>query len=269
MARDKSHEKANHKRTSKPGAHSPETHAARSTSRVKKRSARAPLAVSSPFTPRSRFHGASDSEEAERFSMSDASKPTAIEIEVARLERVVIAKRRAYNLKKASSSTPSASTFSAPLATAAQVVEYFNDPRFDSLASHYPMITSRMLKDIQHRELNVKEIPRFTANFTDTDTKNAPEVKNMLQLLRPFEAFCQVVCAFAPSSVQQHLQLAMSLYRGSLMAMSDIFEFSSIHNYHNYFVTRAIRIGLDDPDVWRHPYQEAERKLQRSTASLG
>lgn len=297
MAKDKSHKKLNHKKTSKSTAPSPETHTTRSSSRVTKRFTRAHLAVSSPFTPRSRSRGASadfsrstsrapehrvativsdesgaeasdkffsDSEEAENvFMRNEGLETTATELEVTGLKIEEIAKRKVHALQKELSSAPLPSTFSAALATTEQVVDYFDDPRFVSLFSDYPKVTSRMLTDIQHRELNVKDIPRFTADFAAADAKNPPEVKNMLQLLPSFEVFCQIVCALAPCSVQIPLQLAMSLYRGRLMAMSDVMVFSSILRYHNEFVARAIRTGLDDPNVWRRPYQEAERKLQR------
>ena len=295
MAKDKSH-----KQTSKPTAPSPETHATHSRSRVTKRSTRAHLAVSSPFTSRSRSRGASaefsrntsrtpkrrvaisesdeslteaseeslsDSEEAEIVSREDALEPTAMEVEAARLKRILIVKTKLHALqkKKSSRTIPLASTSSAAPAKAGLVVDYFDDPRLVSLASDYPVVTSRMLTDIQHRTLDVRDISRLTTTFTDIDAKNPPQVKNIIQLLRPFEVFCEIVCALAPSPVQQPLQRAMSLYRGRLMAMSDYMVFSSIFNYHCQFVVRAMRIGLDDPDVWRCPYEEAEWNLQRLT----
>ena len=179
--------------------------------------------------------------------------------EVQRLERELAA----FGVDRRSRpSTPITSTPAISLVTDDHVVDYAEDPRYRPLAAIYPVVTARMMSDIQHRRFNVKDIPKFTADFAAVDSKDAPEVKGMLGLLRPFEVFCQIVLAFAPALARNQLQLAMSLYRGRLMTMSGVSTFTSILSYHNEFVARAIRIGLDDPEVWRRPYQEAEWNLQ-------
>ena len=137
------------------------------------------------------------------------------------------------------------------------------DPWFSSLAADYPMVTPHMLLDIQHRKLNVKDIPKFTASFS-SDPSEAPEVKGMLQLMRPFDAFCQIVGELAPAPVQMRLMRAMSLYRGKLVVMASSYTFTSILAWHNEILARKIRIGLDDPDIWRGGHKEVDFMLQAS-----
>ena len=83
----------------------------------------------------------------------------------------------------------------------------------------------------------------------------------MNQLIESFEMFCQLVCALAPTPVQQLLQLAMSVYRVRLLGMVSMSTFTSVQGFHMDFTARAIRIGLDDPNVWRTRWNDAEWRL--------
>ena len=128
-------------------------------------------------------------------------------------------------------------------------VDYNSDFRFASLTGDYPMVTAKMLVDIVRRRLNVRDIPKFTADFASADVRDASKVKNMIQLMRPFEVFCQIVCHLAPAPMQQPLQKSMQQYRDKLMNRASYNTFDSINQYHIEFVARAMKLGLDDPVI--------------------
>ena len=143
-----------------------------------------------------------------------------------------------------------------------QIIDYFENSRFDFLIKIFFMITSRMLIDIQHRKFNVKKIFKFFVEFVAIDFKNVLKMKTITQLLRFFEMFCQIVCALISKKKQQFLQLTMSFYRMKLMKLIVVNFHVFILNYHNEFVARLIRINLDDFEFWRQSYQNVEWKLQ-------
>ena len=147
------------------------------------------------------------------------------------------------------------STFSVQVASAKQVMNYFNDSRFVAISADYPLVTSRMIADIQHRRINPKDIPRFIADFSAAESRNASKVKNLLQLLKSFKAFCMFVCVATTFFIQMPLALTMCFYRERLVAMFAVWIFDSIANYHHEYVCRAIRIGLNDSEVWRQNHK--------------
>ena len=112
----------------------------------------------------------------------------------------------------------------------------------------------------QQRKSNVKDIPKLTADFS-ADSNETPDLKSMNQLIRSFEVFCQIVCALAPAPVQQPLQLAMAVYRVRLLGTVGMSTFACVQGYHMEFTARAIRIGLDDPGIWRTRWIDVEWKL--------
>ena len=73
--------------------------------------------------------------------------------------------------------------------TLKQIIDYFNNFKFNTLTNKYPIISTRMLYNIQHRKFNVKKIPKFITDFV-FNSKKVFKIKVMLQLLRLFEIFC-------------------------------------------------------------------------------
>ena len=127
-----------------------------------------------------------------------------------------------------------------------QIIDYFENSRFDFLIKNFLMITSRMLIDIQHRKFNVKKIFKFFVEFVVIDFKNVLKMKTITQLFRFFEMFYQIVCALISKKKQQFFQLTMSFYRVKLMKLIVVNFHVFIFNYYNEFVARLIRINFDD-----------------------
>ena len=301
MAKDQTLGKRNHKKSSKakrPATPPPNTHATRSSASVAKKSSPTPHSrsrVASAASSRNTFKApkrtvviedpaVEDTEESYSAShdvvMEDSPEPTALEKKAAMLRRELVATKKIAEIEaalKAARVTDSRSRHPTPLTSklstampeghmslpaAEQVVDSSEDSGFSSLARDFPMDTHRMLADIPHRKFDVKKILRLSAEFAAADSKDAPEMRTITHLIRPFEVFCQTLCALAPERDQQPLQLAMSLYQVRPMELTAVDSHASILNYHNKLVARLIRIGLDDPALWRQPYQNAEWKLQ-------
>ena len=188
VTKDKALGKRNNKKSGKakrpakppPPLRGRDTHATRSSARVTKKSSRALLNASSTPSSRSRVASAAsspntskapertviiedpadeDDEESSSASddvvMEDSPEPTSLEKKAAMLRRELTASREM---------------------AAEQVVNYSEDPSFGSLARDFPVVTPRMMADIQHRKFNVKEI-------------------------RPFKMFCQNVSHWLRSGI--------------------------------------------------------------------
>ena len=127
-------------------------------------------------------------------------------------------------------------------------VDYINDSKLTFLFIDFSQMFSKMMLNIQHRKFNVKNIFKLTADFA-IDFNEISKLKSMNQLIKSFEMFCQIVCALISTSIQQFLQLIMTIYRVKLLSMIDISTFVFVQNYHMKFIARVIRIDLDDSNI--------------------
>ena len=127
-------------------------------------------------------------------------------------------------------------------------VDYINDSKLTSLFIDFSQIISKMMLNIQHRKFNVKNIFKFTADFA-IDFNEISKLKSMNQLIKFFEMFCQIVCVLILTSIQQFLQLIMTIYRVKLLSMIDMLTFVFVQNYHMKFIARIIRIDFDDSNI--------------------
>lgn len=111
------------------------------------------------------------------------------------------------------------STFTAPVAptasmTARSPIDSVQD--LESVATMFPSVARRYLEDIYHCRLEVKQIMRFVVNPSSdaaSDTADAFDAKNMLDLIREFQIFAFIVMAFVPHlAVRWELQRAITIY---------------------------------------------------------
>ena len=75
----------------------------------------------------------------------------------------------------------------------------------------------------------MKNIFKFIANFA-IDFNKISKLKNMNQLIKFFEMFCQIVYILILTSIQQFLQLIMTIYRVKLLNMIDMSTFVFVMN---------------------------------------
>ena len=124
------------------------------------------------------------------------------------------------------------------------------DPQYDSLTRAYSRVNIQDMQTIYRSRLKIKVIRKFDLDYS-IDINKKISIQSMLQLLRNFEIYCQIVCAMALASRQQSLQQVMCDYRRRLMRMSSVYTFAFINAFYEEFVTRIIRIDQDDVTLWR------------------
>jgi hypothetical protein len=138
-------------------------------------------------------------------------------------------------------------------------------PELNALAAMFPSVSRRYLDDIFYGRLDVKNIMRFTADLSSaaaTDAADPPDARSLLDLLRAFDIYAFIALSFVPHlTVRWELHRGITLYRQRIMGMAGYKTFASIRLYHQEFVTRAIRMGQDNPLYWTSSYPEAEWKL--------
>ena len=139
------------------------------------------------------------------------------------------------------------------------------DSQYDSLARAYPRVNIQDMQTIYRSRLKVKAIRKFDLDYSTDINKEVP-IQSMLQLLRNFEIYCQIVRAMAFAPRQQPLQQAMCDYRRRLMRMSSVYTFASINAFHEEFVARIIRTDQDDVALWRVENTNASYKLVHASA---
>jgi hypothetical protein len=138
-------------------------------------------------------------------------------------------------------------------------------PDFGAVTAMFPSIPRRYLGDILHGRLDVKNIMRFTIDYSSmaaSEKVDAPEARSFNDLMRGFEMYVYIVICFTlATSVKLDLLRVITAYRLRLMSIVGIKTFASIRLYHEEFLARVIRLGQDNPAYWTMPFQEVEWKL--------
>jgi hypothetical protein len=138
-------------------------------------------------------------------------------------------------------------------------------PDFSVVAIMFPSVSRRYLDTIFYGRLDVKNITRFIVDLSSaaaSDKVDAPDARSLLDLVRAFGIYAYIALSFVRHTTRKwELHRGIILYRQCIMAMAGYKTFASIRLYHEDFVTRAIRMGQDNPLYWTLPYPEAEWKL--------
>lgn len=149
--------------------------------------------------------------------------------------------------------------------TSARTCSIHAVPELSTLAAMFPSVSRRYLDDIFYGRMDVKNIMRFTADLSSaaaTDATDPPDARSLLDLLRAFDIYAFIALSFVPHlTVRWELHRGITMYRQRVMGMAGYKTFASIRLYHQEFVTRAIRMGQDNPLYWTSSYPEAEWKL--------
>lgn len=122
---------------------------------------------------------------------------------------------------------------------------------FMTFDRRYHAVREKYLKQIFFGTFRAEHLTKLgNSNCYGTDSDDIEDPTDMVDLLRCFEVYCQIVLHYAHPSVFVQLQRDLSSYRIRLMRLSYEYPFGSILRYHYAFMTARMLYGQDDPIAW-------------------
>ena len=143
-----------------------------------------------------------------------------------------------------------------PRVSFTHVVGTVPPPFSPSLLKSFPAINRKYFIEIFRGTFNVDNLHKLSNDYSsrsslgEKDKDSASEPKGLSNLLKCFEAYCQVVLEFASEQVYRSLQFAMSQYRLRLHLLIGQYTFDSVASFHRTFVYARICEGQDNPVGW-------------------
>ena len=154
---------------------------------------------------------------------------------------------------------------------------------FPGLLKFFPAINRKYFIATFRRTFNVDNLHKLSNDFSsrsslgEKDKEGSSESKGLSNLLKCFEAYCQVVLEFASEQVYRPLQFAMSQYRLKLHLLISQYTFDFVASFHRTFMYARICEGQDKPVGWaiepnhliRRNSEAPEQKPKDSSGFVG
>ncbi|KAI4085946.1 MAG: hypothetical protein L6R37_008455, partial [Teloschistes peruensis] len=122
----------------------------------------------------------------------------------------------------------------------------------------FPSVGKKMLTKMFHSQFSVEDLPKLHTYVLKT---SATELKDFAQLMRSFEVYGQIICAFTHENNEMAIQQALADYRMRLYKLQETYTFPSIRDYHLAFVQTRIIESEDLPLPWKTPDPELLYRL--------
>lgn len=122
---------------------------------------------------------------------------------------------------------------------------------FTTFDRRYRPVQQKYLKQIFFGTFRAEHLTKLGNGICyATDNDDIEDPTDMVDLLRCFEVYCQIVLHYAHPSVFVQLQRDLSFYRVRLMKLSYELPFESVLRYHYAFMRARMLYGQDDPIAW-------------------